>query len=95
MKRKELSKEERIKIYKDLLYYFENDYCTGGFCLALDEIKYRPKATSAEAYCDKIKDFPELMKYKPPKIKNGQYWFEEYSKQRIEILNTILNELSQ
>lgn len=97
MKTKIPSEEERIVLYKRLLDYF-NEYkletaWPGGFCKALSIIKYRSRCKSSASYCQKVEDFPELIKFKP-KSNYFPHWFDGNNVQiRIDILKQILTEM--
>lgn len=97
MKTKIPSEEERINVYRKLLDYFNwhdlEGIHAGGFCRALNKIKYRSRCTSNESYTKKVEDFPELMKFKPIE-KCGYHWFDSYNINiRIDILKKILNKI--
>jgi hypothetical protein len=87
-----MTREERFDIYRKMLVLAEEDleysqkrgYFLFGFCSIIENINWELD----------IKDFPELMKYKPEDA--GGYWFDTDpdrpdATKRIDILKEILS----
>jgi len=99
-----MKEENRLQVYIHLLHYLKEDRRRNliehsplnGICLLLrqviwDYFRYSP------AYSSDIRDYPELMKYKPFGKGIHTHWFElnPESTTRIEIVEEIIKEMKE
>lgn len=99
-----MKEENRLQVYIHLLHYLKEDRRRNliehsplnGICLLLRQVIWDYFRCSP-VYSSDIRDYPELMKYKPFGKGIHTYWFElnPESTTRIEIVEEIIKEMKE
>jgi hypothetical protein len=94
----ELTKEERIAVYKQALLTFQNDNdLLFGLCWHISKAYKRMKGVYDTAYYDGMEqNYPEIFKYMPKVTFNSDYWFPCNDKgmtKRMNILKKVIAKL--
>ncbi len=86
-----LTNDQKIAVLERAVHFIQNGI-RDFMCTAID-LELRSTYGISSNACDEI---PELLKYKPPGIREGSVWFHSRDKSiRIQILNEIVKELKE
>lgn len=90
----ELTKEQKLQCYKGALKIIKKKSKFYGLCDCLeDELSKIIKNQIFYNYSMVLEYFPEFLAYKPMNAGEYDFWFES-NEQRVEVLNNIINELT-